>query len=285
MRTLKLILELEAEEKFSEDHHFSSAIRGIFGRKLKRAFCLQKNIKCNKCSMRNCLYYRIFEKKYSNRFNIRPYIIEHLSTKNKKIHIQSIFFGDITNNFSEILMIFLKMRSTQIKVNKKWIKFRLKKIEDHTGKTIYENRKDEITEPSLYHINLKNISTHLSLKFITPLRMKKKSRLMSNFDFQHFYNILHAKILHINKNFYNNELELPSTNDNNIKVIKKTFSWKEFYRESFKQNQKMSLGGLIGSIELIGVNSEAGKILQLGEHFHAGKQSVFGLGKYEIKEI
>jgi CRISPR/Cas system endoribonuclease Cas6 (RAMP superfamily) len=47
----------------------------------------------------------------------------------------------------------------------------------------------------------------------------------------------------------------------------------------------MNLGGLIGEIQIKGLNKESFEVLKVGELIGVGKQTVFGLGKIEVECI
>ncbi|HOD52936.1 MAG TPA: hypothetical protein PKJ08_00275, partial [Candidatus Cloacimonadota bacterium] len=59
--------------------------------------------------------------------------------------------------------------------------------------------------------------------------------------------------------------------------------WREKYRKSFRQNQKMSIGGLIGNVIIEKPHPELVLILKTGELVQAGKQTAFGNGKYFLE--
>jgi hypothetical protein len=47
----------------------------------------------------------------------------------------------------------------------------------------------------------------------------------------------------------------------------------------------MNLGGLIGEIQIKGLNKESFEVLKEREQIGVGKQTVFALGKIEIEEL
>lgn len=67
-----------------------------------------------------------------------------------------------------------------------------------------------------------------------------------------------------------------------ISVVENKTRWRSFERFSRRQNQRISMGGLIGSAVYEGNLEEFLPWLALGEHLHVGKNTVFGLGKYKI---
>ena len=47
----------------------------------------------------------------------------------------------------------------------------------------------------------------------------------------------------------------------------------------------MKFGGVLGKIEYVDLDVMSFKLLKLGEIIGVGKQTVFGLGKIEVKEL
>lgn len=65
-------------------------------------------------------------------------------------------------------------------------------------------------------------------------------------------------------------------------VEKKSLRWVDLERYSNKQQGKMKMGGVIGSITFRGPLAPYLPVLRVGEHIHAGKGTSFGFGKYRI---
>ncbi|MCB1966883.1 MAG: CRISPR system precrRNA processing endoribonuclease RAMP protein Cas6 [Candidatus Accumulibacter sp.] len=62
----------------------------------------------------------------------------------------------------------------------------------------------------------------------------------------------------------------------------KSLSWRDWTRFSSRQQQKMSLGGVVGSWRLEGALAPFAPFLKLGEWLHVGKEAAFGLGRYRL---
>ena len=63
---------------------------------------------------------------------------------------------------------------------------------------------------------------------------------------------------------------------------KKRLVWRDWTRFSSRQQQKMTLGGVIGEWTLSGTLTPFLPFLRLGEWLHVGKEASFGLGRYTI---
>ena len=65
-------------------------------------------------------------------------------------------------------------------------------------------------------------------------------------------------------------------------ALEKDLGWKDWQRYSSRQNQKMSLGGVVGAMKFSGLSPFWRTLLAVGQMTHVGKNATFGLGKYEI---
>lgn len=59
-------------------------------------------------------------------------------------------------------------------------------------------------------------------------------------------------------------------------------TWLDWTRFSSRQQQKMALGGVIGTWRLEGQLAPFAALLQLGQWLHVGKEAAFGLGRYTL---
>ena len=68
----------------------------------------------------------------------------------------------------------------------------------------------------------------------------------------------------------------------NTAFCEKQLQWQEWHRASLRRKQGMTLGGLMGHVRLTGDWQDFWPLLRLGELLHVGKNTVFGLGRYNI---
>ena len=62
----------------------------------------------------------------------------------------------------------------------------------------------------------------------------------------------------------------------------KNLHWRDWSRYSSRQQQKMDLGGVLGSWRLSGDLSPFLPFLHIGQWLHVGKEAAFGLGLYRL---
>jgi len=66
-----------------------------------------------------------------------------------------------------------------------------------------------------------------------------------------------------------------------VRMVKNELQWHDWRRYSFRQDQAMLLGGMIGSVTYSGALGEFIPLIELCARLHIGKQTTFGLGKFE----
>jgi hypothetical protein len=66
--------------------------------------------------------------------------------------------------------------------------------------------------------------------------------------------------------------------------LERRVKWTQWTRYSNRQKREMTLGGLVGRVYLTDIPDEIWPYLYLGQWLHAGKNSIFGLGHYQIVE-
>lgn len=144
------------------------------------------------------------------------------------------------------------------------------------------------------------VSASLSLRFLTPARIKEDKHLLDKFSgfgqfISHLYwrlillayfhsnpwNISDERFADLGEDISRLREEFHRQADNDVK-LQQSCNWREFRRWSNRQDDEMLLGGFMGEMELSGDLTIYLPLLYLGQLTHLGKQTTFGLGKYEI---
>jgi len=152
----------------------------------------------------------------------------------------------------------------------------------------------------------------VTLTFDTPVRIKELNDLSTEIHFKLLIDRLCERVSLLSKyhcggrlisvpwiNFpilpkllfyYNRDGSLATGNETcdridqaTIKIRENKLDWYDWERYSSRQNSRMKLGGLIGSITYEGEITEYLPLLKLGEYVHVGKAATFGLGKYRVR--
>ena len=124
----------------------------------------------------------------------------------------------------------------------------------------------------------------LSLK--TPLRIRFDGQITDNLEFHVLLRNLLRRIASLSYFHCGKRLDVDFRG-----LIEKSLAvrqsasdvqWYDWKRYSTRQEDWMSLGGVIGNVSYEGDMSDFVALLRLGEYVHVGKGTSFGLGKYEM---
>jgi len=271
---LKLDIILEPKD-IKVPHFLGSMLRGAFGVSLKKVVCINPTYKCEGCfASRDCLFYDFFETK--NRAHKYRFDFE-LNPKNYNFSLY--LFEEATQKLPYVVSSIYYMLTKQgLGVNRE--KFKIDKIYCN-DKPIYYNEMFNLKERLKKSFQPKNISKQITLNFKTPLRMKYKGKLLSQKPPLEIVLYSIANRLNEIKNLPKVKLShkpIYKEKEASIKFIDQT-------RRSNRQKTKLKIGGIIGKIEYEEIDEKSLILLQLGEIIGIGKQTSFGMGKIEIKEL
>ncbi len=287
-----------------------STFRGVFGNTFRKVTCTLKRLKCENCILKSsCIYSYIFETPpivQSPILNMdkyktvpHPFILEpplhngRLYKKGEEIKFSLIIIGKAINYFPFFVYTFEKCG--EFGMGKGRGKFFLKKVQDdkeilydHLSKNIKSPRKKilEISESIELKEDKQNIES-ITINILTPIRIKHERKLLTEL---YFFVLIKSLMLRLNliHYFHCEERDLTWAYKDIIEEAKKiiikesNIRWFDWSRYSSRQGTKMKLGGIIGKITYEGRIKPYMEILKAGEIFHVGKNTTFGLGKYEI---
>lgn len=275
-------ISMRAGMGYGAERVFHSAFRGVFGRVLRETFCVQRRLLCSGCPMRTCLYRRIFEDEGVGHEVFRPYIVRHLETLADVLTMELIILGSITEFSSSIIYALIRLEDHPMKIHGEDHPIRIQAIRDADDSVVYSADSGLSSEPKIQYLEFTpEPCSALALNFITPLRMKHEGRLMNSFNWGAFLRALHSRVSYLDEQYNSGALGLPELwTDDAITTSK--MEWREMYRKSYRQQQKMSLGGLTGLVTVNSPDPRTLGLLKIGTTLQAGKQTTFGLGKYII---
>jgi hypothetical protein len=129
-------------------------------------------------------------------------------------------------------------------------------------------------------------ASSVTLEFLTPVRIKADSRFLGEgeLDFLSLWRRLKGRLKVIGEfhcSLHPEDFAFPSL-PKNIAVIHDSLRWVNLEHFSFRQRQRNSLSGLMGSITFAGELGPYLPYLRLGEITHVGSGCVYGLGKYRL---
>ncbi len=305
----KFSFELLTESETSLPAFKGSMFRGAFGWALRNAVCVTRQKTCDNCLLRdNCSYFQTFEteiKEHSLDFlkgvkkTPHPFVIEPPDAKkrfykqNESLTVNLLIFGDAIKYFPFFVYAFQKMGEKGIGYKRD--KFKLISITNiipdgkplevfdskrNTLKTEYQ----EITEEDI--LKEKPLSANkITLQFVTPLRLQNKGKVIRNRN-QITPEMLIAaeerRTQIVSLLLCENPPFEITKKPADIKITKNNLNYVNVYRYSNRQKSKMEMGGFLGEITLEGSLEETLPLLYLAEELHLGKNTVFGLGKYNV---
>jgi hypothetical protein len=136
-------------------------------------------------------------------------------------------------------------------------------------------------------LNWDTSSQSVTLSVETPLRIQKHGKILShNMTGRDFIMSL-VRRYYLLQEFHGTAYQAPDfveLSELAHAISAKTdFRWCDWTRYSNRQQQKMIFGGVLGKINLTGSLQPFLPIIYLGQWFHAGNKTSFGMGLYRIE--
>ena len=260
-------------ENATSPFFLGSQLRGAFGYALKKVVCINPSFKCDECFAKdNCLYYQFYEEKnvyHKYRFDYEL---------GKSYDFSVYLFDDTVSKLPYVVSALYQM-ITKIgfgKDRKTYTKFDMFVNDSSIFK------EDEIILPKDYEkeFDIDTFSPNISVKFVTPLRLKKNNRFIKSEELE---------IEDIINSIYQRERKLQQKEPKKVdfkptgEIIKKELKFLDISRYSNRQQAKLKIGGLVGEMQIKDIDEKSYRLLKLGEIIGVGKQTVFGLGKIKVE--
>lgn len=283
------------------DFYSGSALRGVFGKALKKISCMTKLSNCAECFLyRTCPYTTVFEmpppaqhklQKFSQIPN--PYIIEPpaLGTKiyrsGDTLTFSMILIGAAINQLP--LIIFAWQHAFALGVTKHQSTAALKNVilDSNKPHIIYDPQQQTnvqdyqpFTPPAL------KPTEQLRLKLITPLHLQKHGKVLAHEITAKDILVALIRRYYLLQEFYGQNYQPP--NFSQLAELAQTITcnhqltWCHLQRYSNRQQQKMRFDGVLGNITLTGDLQPFLPMLQAGQWLHLGNKTSFGMGHYTL---
>jgi len=257
-------------------YFIGSQIRGAFGYALKSVVCINPSYKCEECFAKdNCIYFDFYEKRNS----FHKYRLDF------KLGEEFYDFGIYLFEKSCEKLPYI-LSSLQVMLTKNGLGKDRERVEEFSmfinGVDSYKDKRITIPNEYIKEFRVDDFYPNIKLELITPLRLKKDNRFIKvdNLTIDDLINSIYQRQMKLLDKEYK-KFPYPIKGE----ITKRELNFKELTRYSNRQKTKMMLGGIMGHIEIAGLNQESYRVLKLGELIGVGKQTVFGLGKIEVKEI
>lgn len=277
-----------------------STFRGAFGATFRRVVCVVRGKGCHDCLLRErCAYSYVFETPVpsdASRMRKYPYaphpfvLVPPLEDRAEYgpgdvLKVSLTLIGRGIDYLPYFVYTFQEMGRTGI--GKGRGKFQLWQATGPLGETIYRDGTLRLPRPLLWDdVHGGECSEEVTLRFLTPLRVKYRERLCSEIEFHILMRALLRRISLLSFFHCGRELELDFKEiiekARGVQMTRTTLRWHDWLRYSHRQRAKLRMGGLMGEITFKGDLETFWPFLKLGQWVHVGKGTSFGLGKYEI---
>ncbi|NLC35610.1 MAG: CRISPR system precrRNA processing endoribonuclease RAMP protein Cas6 [Alcaligenaceae bacterium] len=284
-----------------------STLRGVFGRALKELACLINVPDCRGCTLlAACAYPPLFEPQNAARPAgaqkgsipaLSSYAIETPFSESSQYRPGDVY------SFDMVLMTPAAVKQLPL-ITAAWQRAFSEGVGKGDGRAILEGV--ELLAPdgppiTLYSPEKKQIFRHevdlsiprfsnptdITLHLETPLRIEQRGKLIRERDISPGIFLRHL-IRRVSFHVCAQQAEAYSLAEiHQLNVLADSVSegerclvWADWSRYSSRQNQKMTLGGFVGSWQLLQVAPPLLPFIYLGQWLHVGKESAFGLGKY-----
>ncbi len=296
-----------------------STFRGVFGIALKNVVCALKRLDCKDCVLRQrCLYTLVFETPIAleNPRNARvsvpphPFVIEPPATERidfvwgDPITCELLLFGDYNRNLPYFVYAFEQMGKIGIGKRTNGTRGRFVLEEVREGKRVLYSAKDrkmlqaeakvldlpensrESEDPALEDTET-NGHSRITITLETPLRLKSENRIRADLPFHILTRAMLRRMSSLLEVYGPGEPAIDYKGlverSGQVRTVENRLSWFDWKRYSNRQDRKMFMGGMVGSVTYEGDLKEFLPLIDFAEKVHLGKNTSFGLGKIEVR--
>jgi len=290
-----------------------STFRGVFGHALKSIVCALKRRTCDQCLLKTqCIYALVFETHHAipppkdARIAAppHPFVIEPPPTgktdfsAGDSFDFNLVLFGQINRNLPYFIYAFDRMGNIGIgkKINGRRGRFVLKAVAQD-GRTLYsgEDQRLHVNEdfPRLPLKQPEKIpnpnNSRLKITLQTPLRLKFQNRLSAELPFHLLVRAMLRRTDTLLRCYGDQTPDLDFKGlvhrAQAVRIVESqsALQWFDWRRYSQRQDQKMLMGGMLGTVTYEGKIGEFLPLIEFCEKTHIGKQTTFGLGKIDVE--
>ncbi len=281
-----------------------SALRGAFGHALKRVSCMAREKDCKTCPLyRSCPYPQIFEPPPPEQHSLQqfshipsPYIIEppawgeHSYQPGEPLIFDMVLLGRSLQQLPLIVLAWQKAFARGIGPGNG--RAELAHIELADQQRIYQapEQTQLPVHPQKLPLPQWSATRHVTLHITTPLRLQHNGKPLGPERIQ-ATELLMALVRRISllSEFHASRpihADFSQLKQQAAKIHQHPqLHWQDWTRYSNRQQQKMSLGGVVGYWQLQGELNPFIPFLYLGQWLHIGKNASFGLGKYQLQAV
>lgn len=313
MKYLSVTIQCKLLDQGVFPRYKGSMLRGVLGSSLYNAVCMTRKTDCSQCIInRSCIFTKLFtapsaglvgelsaiQRVSQTPLIAPPYCIEPPLDEKCIYESGEIFtFGlKLFSYATEYLPYFIHAISlagkkgmgkrTEFGEGKFVVEnvyYNNVAIYDHTKEMLSPCEEEDLTLPA-FQITQTHQKQILELIFLSPVRFKQGNRLSTELPFSQYINLIVRRI----KSLWalsEKEVLLDNYSDGmhlskDILLVKNGLYWQDWTRYSGRQNTKMQLGGLMGTVQYEGNFDPFIELLDFAIKVHIGKQTSFGLGSF-----
>lgn len=248
-----------------------SAIRGVFGRSLRRVVCPYLNASCDECyCFDGCIYAEFFEN-----VSKTPKFILDIDLNSYSFDFKIFLFENSIFYAPHVVIALKDMCQFGIGMPRRRFDFQYLTI---NGRRLEDLRSINLCEcflvfsPSL-------VSRNYKITTLTPIRIKQKDDYVySEVDFKLFIRQIAMRLGDLT-NVKIDKFEI------RFDKFEQNLKFYNLERYSNRQRKKMKFGGLMGEMIVYGIDINSARLLEVATLIHVGKSASFGLGKIRIEKI
>ena len=288
--------------------YLGSTLRGAFGAALKRSMCGNVSRDCSTCGLSTrCLYTKTFEPKvFPDDVNLRgmeppaAYVVEppagrlsHLA-QGAPLVFHLLLFGDANTCLPFFLNAFELMGRRGIGRRSQGSgggRFVLQRVQQDGAGDMFDPQTGRIRcAPKTHYLRLASTPDDgprmLEVKIETPLRLKFQNQLQDQLPFHVLVRSALRRVSSVFAVYGTGEPSLPYANlvveAQSVSTRECALRWLDWERYSSRQQSRMKLGGIVGTVRYGPVSAAYVPVLEMASLLHLGKQSTFGLGKLAL---
>lgn len=293
----------EIQDTLHLNFYSGSMLRGVFGHALRHLACMTKMADCKQCPLyRTCPYPEIFETPPPENHSLQdfsqipaPYVIEPPPMGEKTYRVgetltfSMVLIGRAIHRLP--LIIFAWQRAFARGVGKYESRAKLLDVifePNHSAQQlVFDARENSvILEHSPLSFKQSDSVNSLTLNVLTPLRIQQKGSVLSHEMQGRDFVMSLVRRYYLLQEFHGENYQPPNFSElaENAHAVRceNKLKWCSWDRYSNRQQQKMTMGGAIGELSLSGELRPFLALLHLGQWFHAGNKTSFGMGLYDI---
>lgn len=294
----RITTTLQATQTVAWPHFAGSTLRGAFGRALRRAACITGQDKCTGCPLRNSCAYGVVFDPAAPAQPLHPSFrdgLPHYLVQPPALGACQLQAGQ-TQSFDLLLLPGTQAHHGLI---------------EHTLHNAVEK---ELFAPGLFKLmgtqtsqtpvllastatpaHTQATTGHITLRWLTPLRLQHQGKPIFKAQQLDAPGLVRAMLRRQMQwqQITDQKPAAPPTlgqpdpmhQAHTCTLDTRNLQWHDIHRHSSTQNQKLPMGGLIGSATLRGPVAALQTLLPLllmGEQLHIGKETVMGLGRYQL---